>query len=167
MKQRTEGRRPVPATALAGILLRAGREARLSPPFQYNISCRSKGESPPGAGLAPPPRSHLSKRLRLCLRLRLRPGHPLHQWRPPPSGVLGEVPPLGGARGGARRREGLSSGSVCRGRSGRRAALRELCGVLVATEVGEGPGGLRGAGRTAQAKPGVGQWGCAAGGPDS
>lgn len=71
----------------------------------------------------------------------------------------GEVPPLGGAMGGAWRREGASSGSVCRGRSGRRALGRERYGVPFPAEVGRGARrAARGRG-TVQAQPGAGKWG--------
>lgn len=84
---------------------------------------------------------YLSQSLRLRLRLRIRDPPTLGRRRSSMFRGSREVPPLGGARGGAERREGASSGSVCRGRSSRRALVRERFRSRFQMRWGEGSGG--------------------------
>lgn len=108
----------------------------------------SHSRKPPAAGAGASPRPEMARAASASSPFKAPP--PLPPPSPPPQEPTldsrhstlfresGEVPPLGGTRGGAGRREGAPSGSVCRGRSGRRALVREWCGLPVPTEVGRG-----------------------------
>lgn len=139
--------------------LRGKMHARLSHPprerprefFSRFVGMRGfprPSRKPPAAGAGASPRPELARAASASSPFKAPP--PLPPPSPPPQKATldsrhstlfrdsGEVPPLGGTRGGAGRREGAPSGSVCRGRSGRRALVRERCRLPLPTEVGRG-----------------------------